>query len=287
MKLFLLTRKSNHETMNHMIYISTFSLSKSTEYKHVYPYGVFSNVYHEPFVFAPITILYGDNGSGKSTILNIIARKFDIKGNEKLVTDQFDYSDYTSQFVEECEYAYGESESGKRLRVPKGSEFIKSQDLLYEVKKTEEENILRNAYITQELKAGKSLRQANLAYDGKVGFSSRKEILAFDRQKYSNGETALQIFEERFQPGNLYLLDEPEVSLSPQNQVKMAMEINELAHYCDCQFIIATHSPFLLGQLDAKIYAIGNHEIVEKNWTELENIRYFYDFFEKHKKEFE
>ena len=61
-------------------------------------------------------------------------------------------------------------------------------------------------------------------------------------------------FKNIFYLNALYLLDEPEVSLSPANQVALAQEINELTHYLGCQFIIATHSPFMLGTLDAKIY---------------------------------
>ena len=84
----------------------------------------------------------------------------------------------------------------------------------------------------------------------------------------------------------LYLLDEPEVSLSPANQVALAQEINELTHYLGCQFIIATHSPFMLGTLNAKIYNLDAREYEVTPWYKLENVRYFYDFFKKHEKEF-
>lgn len=50
------------------------------------------------------------------------------------------------------------------------------------------------------------------------------ERFQFAQDKYSNGETTLQILEDNIEPDNLYLLDEPEVSLSPQNQVKLAEE---------------------------------------------------------------
>ena len=88
-------------------------------------------------------------------------------------------------------------------------------------------------------------------------------------------------------PNALYLLDEPEVSLSPQNQVKLAEEINELARFCDCQFIIATHSPFMLGTLQAKNYNLDLKEVEEARWSELENVRYFYDFFQQRSRDFE
>ena len=84
----------------------------------------------------------------------------------------------------------------------------------------------------------------------------------------------------------LYLLDKPEVSLSPTNQVALAEELNKLARLLGCQFIIATHSPFMLGTLNAKIYNIDSKEYDVMRWSELENVRYFYEFFKKHEKEF-
>ena len=57
-----------------MIYLSSFKLSdKKVNNPNIYPYNVFRGKYIDPFVFSPITVLYGNNGSGKSTILNIIA----------------------------------------------------------------------------------------------------------------------------------------------------------------------------------------------------------------------
>ena len=113
------------------------------------------------------------------------------------------------------------------------------------------------------------------------------ERFEFSQDKYSNGETTKQILEDNIEPDNLYLLDEPEVSLSPQNQVQLAEEINKMARYLGIQYIIATHSPFMLGILNAKIYNLDTKEYKVQKWSELENVRYFYDFFKSRKNEFE
>ena len=97
----------------------------------------------------------------------------------------------------------------------------------------------------------------------------------------------MQMLEDYIEPDALYLLDEPEVSLSPANQVALAEELNKMTRFLGCQFIIATHSPFMLGTLHAKIYDLDTGEMEEKKWTELANVRYFYDFFREHKSEFE
>ena len=53
-----------------------------------------------------------------------------------------------------------------------------------------------------------------------------------------------------------------------------------------CQFIIATHSPFMLGTLHAKIYNLDTKDYEVSKWSDLDNVRYFYDFFKKHENEF-
>ena len=122
--------------------------------------------------------------------------------------------------------------------------------------------------------------------DSKEG-KRQEEYIKFAQEKYSNGETSLQYYEEYLQPDALYLLDEPEVSLSPANQVLLADEINKLARLLQCQFIIATHSPFMLGTLNAKIYNLDTNEYDTAKWSDLENVRYFYDFFKQHERDFE
>lgn len=77
-----------------------------------------------------------------------------------------------------------------------------------------------------------------------------------------------------------------EVSLSPANQVLLAEEISKLARLLQCQFIIATHSPFMLGTLHAKIYNLDTKDYEVAKWSDLDNVRYFYDFFKKHENEF-
>jgi len=66
----------------------------------------------------------------------------------------------------------------------------------------------------------------------------------------------------------------------------LAEKINEMSRLLGCQFIVSTHSPFMLGTLNAKIYNFDSREFEVAKWTDLENVRYFYDFFEKHKKGF-
>ena len=63
--------------------------------------------------------------------------------------------------------------------------------------------------------------------------------------------------------------------------------LEEMSHYCGCQFIIATHSPFLLAMDNTKIYDLDSIPIEIKNWWELENTRIYYEFFKEHRNLFE
>ena len=63
--------------------------------------------------------------------------------------------------------------------------------------------------------------------------------------------------------------------------------MNQMARLLQCQFIIATHSPFMLGTLNAQIYNLDTKEYDIAKWSELENVRYFYEFFKKHENDFE
>ena len=84
----------------------------------------------------------------------------------------------------------------------------------------------------------------------------------------------------------LYLLDEPENSLSPMRQMELTEYIENAARFFHCQFVISTHSPFLLSLSGAKIYDLDSDPVDVRRWTELENVRTYYDFFKKHEREF-
>lgn len=271
-----------------MIYLSSFKLSdRSIKNPNIYPYNVFHRKDIDPFIFAPITVLYGNNGSGKSTILNIIANKLMLTGKEYATSNSFGIVDYYGKFSSECQFSYGEDEFGNVFRrFPENSRFIKSEDILYEIKKIQQRQILSDGMEYDYMKNGHSQKEAEDYFQTQEG-RNQIEYIEFAQEKYSNGETAMQFFEEYLLPDALYLLDEPEVSLSPANQVLLAKEINKLARLLSCQFIIATHSPFMLGTLNAKIYNIDKDDYSICEWYELENVRYFYDFFKKHEKEFE
>lgn len=82
------------------------------------------------------------------------------------------------------------------------------------------------------------------------------------------------------------LLDEPENSLSPEYQQQLVHFIEDSVRFFNCQFVIATHSPFLLSMKNSKIYNLDEMPMKVCSWTELPNVRAYHDFFKEHEQDF-
>lgn len=74
--------------------------------------------------------------------------------------------------------------------------------------------------------------------------------------------------------------------MSPERQQELLKFLEDSARFFHCQFIIATHSPFLLSMRGAKIYDMDENPVDIKKWTELSNVQAYYQFFKKYEKEF-
>ena len=102
----------------------------------------------------------------------------------------------------------------------------------------------------------------------------------------SNGESALMFWEKEIEDDSIYILDEPENSLSAENQNKLMKFIEDSVRFYNCQFIISTHSPFFLSMKDAVIYDLDTIPVITRKWTELENVKIYKNFFDEHSSEF-
>ena len=124
--------------------------------------------------------------------------------------------------------------------------------------------------------------------------TKRKSMSKFVRERlgnnnimeWSNGESALMFWKREIEENSIYILDEPENSLSAENQLKLKKFIEDSVRFYNCQFIISTHSPFLLKLMDAKIYDLAQISVTTKDWTELPNVLVYYNFFKEHEDEF-
>lgn len=261
-----------------------------------YPCGLFAEKDLFEIGFKKITILYGGNGSGKSTLLNLIAEK--LKLNR---IAPYNSSEMFASYVENCEYSLGYDDEGFEHRIPNGSRIITSDDIFdYMLTiRTNNNEIIESKETAKDewanLKFGKTVKVSGMQdYEAlRLQVLARKKSVSrrqFIRKTVgnevklnSNGETALQYFEQKLKNDTLYCLDEPENSMSPKMQLELVKMLEDMARYCGCQFVIATHSPFLLALEGARIYDLDSRPAEIKEWWELENTKIYFDFFEKNR----
>lgn len=98
-----------------------------------------------------------------------------------------------------------------------------------------------------------------------------------DPDARSHGEAFLRLFQSRFVPDSLVLLDEPEAALSPQNQLGLVAMMMAMVDQ-GAQFVVATHSPIVLALPGARILSFDGGTIRPAEYQELDHVRITRDF---------
>ena len=255
----------------------------------IYPFNIFPNKELQDISFAPITIFYGGNGRGKSTLLNVIAEKIKATRNNPFVGGER-FESYLR--LCQCEMTNN---------IPYEIKTISSDDIfdyVLNIRRINHGLYNRRSEVAKEYITGKYRSAREItdyqemvdAVDARRKTMSRfirDKVIVKDIQEQSNGESALMYFASYITDNGLYILDEPENSMSASMQIKLAKFIEDSARFFNCQFIIATHSPFILGIKDAVIYDLDSKPAIIKEYANLENMQVYYDFFKLHAAEFE
>lgn len=192
---------------------------------HEYPFSIpyIQNLYQLD-IKSNVTFFVGENGSGKSTLLEAIADKCDFNTAGGGRNNKYD--------VHASESALGDYISLSWMpKVMKGF-FLRAESFYHFASHIDAVDAL-DAY------GGRSLHEQ------------------------SHGESFLSLFLNRFKGKSIYLLDEPEAALSPQRQLSFLKILHDLVSSGDSQFIIATHSPILLGYPNATILSFDHGAIRE------------------------
>ena len=261
---------------------------RRTCYNGIYPFKIFPEKELEQIEFAPITIIYGGNGSGKTTLLNIIAEKTKVMRHSA-----FSGGAFFSEYVTGCKI------TGKE--VPGNSQILTSDDVFdyllnirylndgIDVRREELfAEYLDRKYASHRLRSLSEYEDWKESYDAKSKSQSQfvRDRLMRNVDMHSNGESAMKYFVDHITENALYLLDEPENSLSIALQQELSSYISASASHYGCQFILSTHSPVLLAMKNAVIYDLDTFPVETRAWTELENVRRYFNFFEEHRAEF-
>ena len=243
---------------------------------------------------SPITILYGGNGSGKTTILNLIAESI-----KAMRHSAFNKSGLFYDYLNSCNTETGE-QCRKMMIITSDDvfDYLQRQRRKFEAfneqrSRFSDEMSRRRAVYKKEAELGKGVSVDFDDPESIESFHKRCAIMkntnsmlivkkmGIDQKGQSNGETAIDFFTDQITPGGLYLLDEPENSLSPKMQLALMDFISMMADEFDCQFIIASHSPFFIGMNYASVYNLDADIIDLCDWTELESIQVYRDFFRR------
>lgn len=183
---------------------------------------------------SPITFFTGENGSGKSTMLEALAVSLGF--NPEGGTKNYNFATHESHST-----LYDAVRIARGYRKVEWGYFLRAESF-YNV-------------ATAETKYGKLAKTP-----------------PEDLHKMSHGESFLSVAGKHFKPNGLYLLDEPEAALSPQNQLALAYQIFE-ATKNGAQFIIASHSPVLLALPGADIMLFDDNGISRIKYEETESYK--------------
>lgn len=265
-------------------------------HNNVYPFKLFPQKQLNRLDFAPLTILAGSNGSGKSTLLNLIAEKLSLRRSSP-----WNSTPFVAPYLERCRTRLADDRP-----LPDASRIITSDDVfdymldlraLNEGVSGRRESLFNEyenytdprkpSFQLRSLDDYDELKRRNEARHSTKSAYVTRRMRQTELKSGSNGENAYFYFTQQITQNALYLLDEPENSLAPARQLELAQFIVDSVRFYECQFVISTHSPFLLAMQGAKIYDLDSVPVTTRRWTELEHVRMYHEFFAAHQDSFE
>jgi predicted ATPase len=221
----------------------------------------------------PVTMLVGENGSGKSTLLELLACATHAIGVGAADPERDPSLDMLRRLA-----FYARLVWQKRTR--KGF-FLRAEDFFGYARRMQQvkTELRQDLAAVDEEYVGRSILAQQMA---KMPYQS--ELAQMERSygeggldSQSHGESFLLLFQQRFVPGGLYLLDEPEAPLSPVRQLALLAILNKMVRQ-DAQFVIATHSPILMALPGARILEFEGGEIRQVRYEDVEHVRLTRDF---------
>ena len=230
-----------------MPFLESFTIE--TDRQHPFPYNIPAVRFAKGVgLDQPVTIFVGDNGSGKSTLLESIAYSIDIP----LIGGRIGGASASFAAAKILKPHFRIS---WRREVRKGF-FFRAEDFSQFIDNVDRER----EKIAMELidLAGKVDNSVVREMRENMNFALRgmRKEYGQDMQAFSHGEAYLHILQSRVMDKGIFILDEPEAALSPLKQLSLLAFILEVLKGGKAQFILATHSPILMGFPDAVLYQI-------------------------------
>lgn len=254
------------------MHLRSISLQHDSDFPDIFPFNVPVIKALDTLEFpTPITFFVGENGSGKSTILEAIAAATNLPTIGEQDTERDSTLQDIRRLSQKIKWVWS-----KRVKL---GFFMRSEDFFGFSKRISQQA----AYMKKMLEGGNE--EDALYHEGQSEFArqlskqgyarehqSLKHLYGDGLDAQSHGESYFKLFNARFRSGGLYLLDEPEAPLSPNRQLTLIAMIKQMIDQ-DAQFIIATHSPILLAYPDATIYNFEHGQILHADYEELEHVQ--------------
>jgi len=253
-----------------MIHLRSIKL-KTDELPDRFPFNLPVVREFEELVFdVPVTFFVGENGSGKSTILEAIACGINSPTIGGKNVDQDATLEHARALSRLLRYIW-------EKRTHRGF-FLRAEDFFNFTRRMVEarEEMEQLAEDFEENLSGYGLTLARGAVQGQRSAIVNRYGENLDAN--SHGESFLKLFQHRFVPNGLYLLDEPEAPLSPLRLLSLISMIKEMVEEKAAQFIIATHSPILMSYPKAKIFSFDSLPVAEIPYEEVEHVTLTRDF---------
>jgi predicted ATPase len=220
----------------------------------------------------PVTLFVGDNGTGKSTLLEALAIAADLPavGSARLRGDAS--LSAQKELADRLRLTWrARSHRGFFLRA---EDFFGFQKRVVREREDHEAEVRR---IDREMQTA-SAHARTLAKGPHLGsIGALDASYGQNPDAKSHGEAFLNLFQKRLAPRGLHLLDEPEAALSPQSQLGLLAMMKQ-AIDAGSQFVIATHSPILMATPGATILSFDAPPVRETRFDELESVALVRDF---------
>jgi predicted ATPase len=220
----------------------------------------------------PVTFFVGENGSGKSTVLEAIALSARLPTVGSAPASDDETLEAQRAFAKTLKLVWNQKRrAGFFLRAEDFFGFTKQLTTL----RSEMQQRLAHLEAEYRERSEYAKRLAQGPAAGSLADMERR--YGVDLDAHSHGQSFLKLFQSRFAPGGLYLLDEPEAPLSPQSQLALMTMIADMVAQ-NAQFVVATHSPILLAYPGARIYSFDGGTIQSVEYGELEHVALTRDF---------
>lgn len=223
----------------------------------------------------PITIFIGENGTGKSTIIEALAGMLGMnhEGGSK---------NYNFRTTSTHSILWDHIRASRNPLAREGFAFFLRAETMY--------NVFTEREYQHDINAKNELLGNEKLYDEDGNYFGPDPDVYRRLDKYGSGEMHTKSHGEsffaqmtEFRDNGLYILDEPEAALSPHRQLATVKLLHDLAFKRECQIFMATHSPILLSIPGAKIYQLSENGIEEVEFEDTDLVRTYWAFLKNPK----